>query len=188
MFELENYLLDAEALAHCDTNTAGRTPADIEGRMSARAGELVWWMACRKVIRQMRDTVLGGFLTHPKCPEITDQASAEQYIVRSDWYARLSVNAAKLTSKGAVRAMLVAAHQQYDADLPSGKWLKTFAGKEIFRHVRGYVYDKPVREAGRAVLDADVAKSVAKQQVDAKRIPGELEELLTALKRKARIP
>ncbi len=63
--EIENYLLDAEALAGCDANNRGRSQAGIEARMKSRAQQLVWWMACRYTIKRISRTCIDGFLDTP---------------------------------------------------------------------------------------------------------------------------
>ena len=185
VFELENYLLDARSLAESDVNTAGKTRADIEALMRDRASELVWWMTCRDVIGRLRECVLDDFMKQPKWTDVADLAAAEAYILRSQWHASISSRVDRIAPETKVREMLEDAHGQYDSQLASGEWLRTFSGKEILRHVRSRVYNPPVRPASQSHLDADVAKSVARRQVDSKRIPRELADLLTALKRKA---
>jgi len=186
--ELENYLLDERALAQCDLNIAKRPPSEIAKRMKARAREIVWWMACRKVIVQLRDAVLGHFMAHPKCPEVGDLAAAESYILGSVWYEQIPSRMRNIRGKGTVRTELREAHQHYSRDLVSGKWRKTFSGKEIFRAIRGYVYVPQGQGGAKSVLDADLGKSVAAKQVDIARQPRELVELLTSLRRKAGLP
>ena len=188
VFELENYLLDARSLAESDVNTAGKTQADIEAIMRDRASELVWWMTCRDVIARLRQCILDDFMKQPKWTDIADLAGAEEYILQSKWHANISSRVDRIASEMEVRAMLEDAHAQYDSQLASDKWLRSFSGKEILRHVRSRVYNPPVRPASQSDLDADVAKSVAKCQMESEGMPQDLADLLTALKRKARVP
>ena len=71
----------------------------------------------------------------------------------------------------------------YAADLANSNWRRSFAGKELLRVARGYIYQPPNR-APLSAYDLDVAKSVAKWQVDNGRVPAELKELLTAIQNK----
>ena len=52
--EIENYLLDAAALAASRFNNLGKTIAEIETMMTTAAGRLGWWAACRDVVAELR--------------------------------------------------------------------------------------------------------------------------------------
>src|SRR5262249_15709738 len=62
--EVENYLLDAVPLAGWALNTAGRSDAAIEARLQARAGQLVWHMACRRVLAALDAEITRDFPKH----------------------------------------------------------------------------------------------------------------------------
>ena len=185
--EIENFLLDADALVACDLNTGNRSVAEVRARLLHRANELVWWMACRGVISGIHDELYGDFPSHPKCPEVADQAGAETYLLASPWYAGLATRAAGL-SEAEVKNRLMNAHTQAVQQIANGSWQMEFSGKELFRHVRGYVYTNPPQPASKATLDADVAKSVGRWQAQNGQIPAEIDELLKTLKARASKP
>ena len=185
--ELENYLLDEAALAACAMNTGRRSAADILQRLQVRAGQLVWWMACRRVIADLREEFLGDFPEHPKCPQVDDQASAERYIVDQDWFKQLKERANTVTTTGEISTRLGKAHVAARGQLSSNDWKRDFSGKELFRDVRGWIYINAPERASKSELDVDMARAVAQWQVANGTVPSEVTELRSAIRRKAGI-
>lgn len=182
--EVENYLLDEAALGGCMLNNNNRNAVNIRRRLNGRAKGLVWWMACRQVIVGLAEEFRAGFLEHPKCPEVTDLTSAEQSIITQEWFGQLKVRANRATKSGEISRRLKEAHSFFQAHLTSGQWKDTFSGKELFREVRGWVYTPP-RPASRTDLDVDLAREVARWQVENHRVPLEVLELRQAIRQKA---
>ncbi len=178
--EVENFLLDENAIAACGLNSLNRAPADILARLRQRAQKLTWWMACRSVLAQISESVVGGFPGHPKCPQIPDQTSAENYILSNGWFANLNGQAA-MWSPNEVRKRVARAHALSVQQCANGSWKLEFSGKELFRDIRGWVYTAP-RSVSSSTLDADLAKSVGQWQAQNGQVPAELTELLAALK------
>jgi hypothetical protein len=181
--ELENYLIDPAALAGCDANNNNRTEAEIAARMRDRALKLLWWMACRHTMKRLRRICWDNFIPVPKASQVTDLRSACNHIISTDWYSTFPANVAQITNPAQVQTWVEDAAATYSADLGTEAWRRSFAGKELFRHVRGYIYQPP-QPANSSVYDTDVAKSVAKWQVDNGQIPPELNDLLTAIQSK----
>jgi hypothetical protein len=185
--EVENFLLDADALAACDLNTGNRSAAEVQAQLQRRAGELVWWMACRSVISGIHAEFYDDFPSHPKCPEVTDQAGAETDLLATPWFAGLAARTAGL-SVAEVKKRLTTAHALAVQQIADGSWQSEFSGKELFHHVRGYVYINAPKSTAKSILDADLAKSVGRWQVDNGRVPQEIDDLLKALKTRASRP
>lgn len=185
--EVENYLLDADAMAGCSLNTAGRTHAEILQRISRRADELKWWMACRRVIKQLYAEFCQGFLEHPKCPHVTDHATAEKCIVEQTWYKQIKSKVDAISTLNEIGRRLQDAYDEAVVQLKNDLWKTTFSGKELFHHVRDYVYvNHPNPNASSAELDADLARSIARWQFAEKRVPEEVTELREALRRRVK--
>lgn len=182
--EIENYLLDPAALAGCDANTNNRTVADIDARMRAKAKDLVWWMACRHTIKRLRKLCWDNFMPVPKVSEVTDLQSACDHITSTDWFNALPVHAGQMTDSTQVETWVNGQWIAYSADLAMDEWRRSFAGKELFRHARGDIYQPP-QVATSLTYDIDVAKSVASWQVANGQVPTELSELLNAIQAKA---
>ena len=182
--EIENYSLDAEALAGCDANTYRRSPAAIESRMKAKAQQLVWWMACRRTIKRIDALCVDGFIDTPSPGAIVDLASAAGHITSHAWFARFPADSAQIIAAGNVAHWVDEAQQQYAADLASDAWKITFAGKRIFHDVRGFIYQPPT-QATQLDYDVDLAKSVARWQVANNRVPPDITNLLAAFQARA---
>ncbi len=151
--------------------------------VDALSSELVWWMACRHTIKRLRNLCWENSIPVPKPTGVTDLRSAFEHIVNSEWYGRFPRAAAQAAEQSQVQAWLTEAEAGYSVDLASGNWLRTFAGNELLRVARGYIYQPPNR-APSSAYELDVAKSVAKWQVDNGRVPDELKELLAAIQNK----
>ena len=186
--EVENYLLDEVALAGCVLNTAHRTPAEINRRLEKRAGELVWWMACRTVIAGLRTDFTDDFPEHPKCPAVTDLASASNFITSQVWYKDLGGRAAGATAAGEIDRRLANAHVERQTELSSGAWKQTFSGRELFHHVRDWVYEARPANASTPEMDVDLAKAIAAWQVQNNNVPQEVRELRASLRQRAGLP
>lgn len=64
-FEIENYLLDPEALAACASPRTPRTSGEIAMRIRTEAAGMVWWMACGDVRSGMYGAFAHGFPETP---------------------------------------------------------------------------------------------------------------------------
>jgi hypothetical protein len=185
--EIENHLLAPDAIAGCSLNTGRRSAADIEARMHQRATELAWSTACRCVIAEAKRNTLQNFPAHPKCPPVTDQATAESYILGLPWWAQLQAFAPSLANAN-LKAKLLAHHAAVSSWLGSKQWTVEFSGKELFLHVSGWVYANPVPGGSPAANHSDLAKAVGEWQAANNQVPQELSELLTVLKARTGIP
>ena len=92
-------------------------------------------------------------------------------------------NATQIAKPGQVEVWVTEMEAVYATELDNGKWLRSFAGKELLRVARGYIYQPP-NQAPPSAYDLDVAKSVAKWQVDNGRVPDELKQLLATIQNK----
>lgn len=181
--EIENYLVDPAALAGCDANTNNRSEADIGAKLYGRATEILWWMACRHTIKRLRKMCWDNFIPVPRISDVTGLQSACDHITNTDWYSTFAASAAQITNPAAVASWINDAAMAYTADLGTDNWRRSFAGKELFRHARGYIYQPP--QPGRtSMYDIDVAKSVALWQFDNRQIPADLNDLLAAIQNK----
>ena len=72
------------------------------------------------------------------------------------------------------------AYDCYEDQLHSGVWNETFSGKEIFRYIRGYLFNQTY--ADQETMDTDLAKSVADWQIENHAVPVELLEVKESIK------
>ena len=178
-FEIECFLCDAISLSGIALNTSARTQAEIEQWLTARAQAARWWMACRKVISDLREARQEHFWKHPKRSNVTNQTAAEQILLDSDWLKQTVPALPGKVTETRLREQLALAHTFYDAQLKAGSWIPRFSCKELFEDMVSWIYTKgrPPGDAGKE----DLAKAVAQKQVQDRRIPQELTELKNAL-------
>jgi hypothetical protein len=182
VFEIENYLLDADLIAGCDANYAQQAETAICQRIQTSARGMVFWLACRDVLAGFRDRIIGDFPKHPGRNTIQNLQDAEDYIRTRPWYQQLAASAASVGVD--VGAALQAAETRRRAQLADGSWKREYPGKELFREARGLVYQNlPTPSAGsKSERDIAVARSVARQQDQQNRVPQDLIDLRSVLK------
>jgi Protein of unknown function (DUF4435) len=177
--EMENYCLDAAAIQACGLNNRNRNIAEIGNELRRSAEEQQSWLACRRVLSGIRETVLEGFPEHPIRQEVRTIDDAIGFIVNSEWFVGLSDRVGRRTTPEAIREGLDRAMTDLSNSLATGDWLSVFSGKEIFRQIRTFVYQPPQNPAS---PDNDFAKAIGQWQYDNRRIPDELHELRLALR------
>jgi hypothetical protein len=178
--ELENFLLDPDALAGCDVNNLARSADEIVELLQTRARELCWWMACRDVIFQYAGEFRNNFTGHPAAT-IKNEQEAHAHICESEWFTSFAEKANRV-DKTEVSNRLNNAYAEAILRIQSGRWRNEFAGKELFRDIRSRIYDSREKVASPTVLDSDVALSIAQWQLANEKVPDELKILREALK------
>lgn len=178
-FEIECLLLDAAALSKCDVNTAPRTETEIRDRLTNQAKASLWWMACRRVIAELRESRQQYFPAHPKRRAVTAQPEAETVLFENDWVKKTVPGLPALVTQACLRQRLLDAYKQYETHLNAGTWIPQFSGKEFIEDALSWIYTKG-RPPGSAGLQ-DLAKAVARQQLKEKLVPIELMELKSVL-------
>lgn len=178
-FEVECFLLDPAALAACRLNTARRSEQEIRERLNTRAGELLWWMACRRVLAQLREARQEKFPAHPKRGVITSREAAERVLLENEWVTQTAPGLREKVTSDRLREALTAAHAAYALHHAEGRWVGVFSGKELMGELLGWIWTLG-RPAGNAA-DEDLAKAVAQAQRSAGRVPAALAELHAAI-------
>lgn len=174
-FEVECFLLDPPALASCDLNTSSRDEAWIRAHLEGLARSQLWWMACRKVVADLREARQEGFPAHPKPHQIASREDAERVVLGNEWVMATVPGLSSRVRPGRLRTALTEAHGHYSTLLSGGAWTHTFSGKELMHDLLPRVFTRG-RPAGSAALH-DLAKAVARRQVATGREPPELMEL-----------
>jgi len=95
--EIENYLLDWDALTNCDSNYCLRKFNEIKDRASDKANSMCWWMSCTQVLSHYHYQLVGEFPSNPKIPIVNCMSEAKNYIINEkNWHSSLSCNISKL--------------------------------------------------------------------------------------------
>lgn len=182
-FEVECFLLDPPALATCVVNTSARDEAWIRAHLDDVARSQLWWMACRKVLADLRQARQARFPAHPKPSEVSSREDAERIVLDNEWTVatvpRLSVE----VRPDRLRAALVDAHRYFSSSLTGASWVRAFSGKELVHDLLPRLFTRG-RPAGSAALH-DLAKAVARRQVATGSEPSELVELRQVIKTRA---
>jgi len=180
--EIENFLLLSwEAIEGCSLNKRNRTQEDIKNRSESYAQEMVCWMACRSVLSHYRDRLVGDFPEHPPLGSINNQHEAENYITSQNWYNSLKDSFSHIFDETSLSSDLSEAYEKHKQQLRDETWVREFSGKEIFRRVRGYLFEEKAYDSP-SVMDEDLAKSIADWQVENNSVPEELIDLKNSLK------
>ncbi len=182
--EVENLMLDADAMAGCSLNNSGRSAADIEARMRGLAARLVSWMACRAVLAELRHLVLDEFPPHPKRDSVPDLAAAQTLIETCPWFTTIVGKVSQMSQAGHVQSRLQYYEQTFRTDLQGNHWKQSYSGKELFRDAISYFWHQA---PGGQSQDEDAAKAIAAWQVRNRRIPGSVVDLRKALRQRVGI-
>ena len=183
--EIENYLLDWNALAGGALNSHHHDAASIEGWATAEAGKQVFWLACRKVLRDFQQRIGDTFPAEPKMVNVNTADEAENYIVSQPWMQTLQTRSTEICDRGRLHAEIETAVNGYNTALNNATWRVEFSGKEIYRPLMSRIYGVP--KTATATPEIDLAISVAEWQVANGHVPAEITELCVALKRRVGI-
>lgn len=174
--ELENLLLNEQAIEASEENDCSRTAQQITQRLQSLANNMVWWMATRHLITHINRSAMDGFPQHPRITDVTDLATATNFILQTPWFGHAVQQITTLTSQTYVTQQLQQQSQHYTAALNNGNWRHEFSGKELFRSIRGYIFS-----GKNSAAPVDLIKSVARWQIENQSIPDEISELGEAI-------
>lgn len=185
--EIENYLLDWEAMEGCEVNQDrhSRNDEEIETRAKQCAEKMQWWMACKDIRSFLRNRLIQGYPVDPKIEDITSKKDAENYLIDNPWCNDFPANSAHIQDRDLLGTELDDAYEMHMREIDNDSWIKTYSGKEIFRHLRGWIYDIPAGSP--SSKDEDFAKSIGEWQFTNNRVPPALIVLKNALKRRVGI-
>lgn len=179
-FEIENYLLDEDALANSDYNSHNRTPDDIRTMLTNSAREMIWWMSCRQTLADMRRFITQDFPRSPPIWESLDREGCLRHMVDSPWYSQILGPSASPPGKLHIEEWLDQHYATYDVAVRSGDWRTMFSGKELFIKACGFMSKQSLRKSQRE----DIARAIGRYQRSSGRVPGELLELRQSLSRR----
>lgn len=182
-FEIENYLLDWNALHNCNENRRlRRTVPQIQNRAEEAARGMLWWMACRRVLNNYMSNFMDNFPKHPRM-NINNLADAENYIQSHQWFISINqTNSPKIPNPENLSNDLENAYNEYHGQINNGVWIHNFSGKEIFNCLRGYLFNEIY--ASDETMNLDLATSIAEWQLNNNSVPQELLDLKDIIKRK----
>jgi hypothetical protein len=180
--EIENLLLDWNALAGCRLNRRQKAPSssdEIELLATAEAQKQPWWLACRKCLSEIQKLHGMNFPSIPSVDTLSDLSSACNHIANSQWFKDLPARTKQIGSKKHLQSALQDAYNEYCNELTRGDWIKTFSGKEIYKSICHLLHDGRTKKAE---FHVDIARSVGEWQLANSTVPPEVDLLRTTLK------
>ncbi len=182
--EAENYLLDFNAL---DT-LAGTASGDVEREATSFASLCTAYMAARHALTKIDHELKANFPAAPRAPEQPfTLADAIAHVNNTTFFRGLRMSIKASWTESAITDLVTNGEKFYAGEVGSGKWVETFSGKEILRHLRGRFALLAGKGSSSAKIEADLAKRVAELWQKQTTIPRELVVLRADLRRKARI-
>lgn len=142
--EVENLLIDPDALAGCRLNTRRRSRDEIEAVLRREAEERLWWVACARFLQETGGSARAGYPAVPRDPAaVSSLEHAKAFITGSAWFSTTAAGCPALATPGAVEEGLNQAHEHARAALDDGSWRGEFPGKPLFRRVSDYIQRAP---------------------------------------------
>lgn len=161
--EVENLLLDFDALARVSGQVSS---ADIALEAKKRARELLWWTACKGVLRSVVEDAPGvpRDPPQPTAPGqgVDDEASAVAHLAAPEYWLGLGQHHARWPEKK-LRSDVAQLAMTLEGGLQSDAWRLSFPGKELLRHLRSKVpgLDTATSRQNRTERDLDLGKRLA---------------------------
>jgi len=172
VFEIENYLLDWNALSHSSTDFfQERNVDEVAERAFRFAEELLWWLSCCRTISTIRGHLVADFPSFPGL-NIGSRRAVLEYIVNQKWFTEIESRVHSFIDKEKIRELIDNSIELTKGYLESGTWKAEFSGKEIFRMLRGYLVNK--KYASSEEMDLDLAKKIGNYQHEQSTAPKEL--------------
>jgi len=185
--EIENYLLDWDALANC---TAARgcdlSGDDFRDRCLTKATDMLYDVACGDVLAKLQVVYGDGFPKHPQKRKpkvhVSTLQEAESLITSDVWLQGREAICHQIFDQNNLKSLLGQSVQDFQSALQSAEddWKVVFPGKEIFETVMQDVYH------GTPSLD-NMVKSIGEYQEAKGTIPQELQDFMKELARRKNV-
>lgn len=170
--EIENYLLDPEAIHDSDFNHKRKLSKDeIANRIETYIQAGKYWFACCYILADLDLSLRKGFPPAPKKSDITDIDSIVRYISDSRFTINLA-NKLHDIEQDKLKNHVQDKLSDIEAMYQEGKQIDFFPGKAALNKIRSELH-KPSGNASKAT-DIDFAKEIAQKQLERNRIPEEL--------------
>ncbi len=177
--EAENYLLDFETLA-----AIARVPRQvIEAEAAKFSNAFTAYMAARSVLREVSLGLTEHFPPSPSIPSVQTPfglPDAIAHVQATKFWSGLRYGLNVRWASGSLSTSVAQRDCLYTSEAQNGKWIDTFSGKEVFRHLRGSFKRL-------SAPDETIAKKVARRWQKQGSAPNELTTLCAELKRKVGI-
>ncbi|MCD6327075.1 hypothetical protein J7M28_05935 [bacterium] len=186
--EIENYLLDWEALAGCSENRRGRQAHDIEADVRKHAVSLNWWLATVRTLFDLSTELTRKFPGSPGQTKINTYQEAVVYILnQGNWHSHVCKLPETSLKNDKIESLLKSHKKQIDKASNGEEWIKTFPGKELLGKASAFIRTRP-KNVKKPTHDIDLAKAIAGWQVTNNQRPSDLMTLRQCLRQRAGLP
>lgn len=169
--EIENYCLDVKAMHKSSFNAKQNlSESRIGDIIGLFVNERKFWFACCYLLHKLDLLVKEGFPPHPPQTNIIDSQSIIAYINNCGYHADVTNRLNNINSTG-IEAYVSGILADIEKHYTQNQQMVFFPGKEVFRHIRGYLGSN---YADGRTMDIDMAKEIGDYQVKTRSIPREL--------------
>lgn len=163
--ELENYLLDWQAISRCTENRRGKKAREIEAEVKRHAEALDWWFATKVTLFELSTTLARGFPEDPGQARINSFNDAVAYVLkRNQWHQWVCKLPQTLLAQSRIESLLTKHQKLVHVALSNGKWADVFPGKELLGKAKAFIKTRP-RGTKKGEDMIDLAKAVADEQI-----------------------
>jgi hypothetical protein len=185
--EIENLLLDFDVLAML---SKGDPAERIQAQAHGRAGEMLFWMVYKAVLRDMQGHLGSGFPGDPRVDALRSLEAVEQHLSGQAYWTEHGAHWGRWSQTAARSEAVRTWHDLLRGELDGEGWRTTFSGKELFRYLRSHVRgldDSPARppQPSDADRDLNLAKRIARKMRETGKVPPAIARMRPILREKA---
>lgn len=175
--EIENYLLDPQAIHACDFNLDNRTKQPrhsaqtIQETIDRYLHDKKWWFSACYILYLMDIELRRLTPQNPNQMEITDIQSIVSFIQNCGFISKLDAFVQKLDSDKLHD--FVSHHvENINCIYDSNEQHDLFPGKQVFKHLKGFLPGSSYYRSDN--MDLDFAKAIARAQTEQNTVPQDL--------------
>ena len=177
MHEIENAALhDDQVLADAAAALGGRRDAKaIQSMLATTAQDCSWGMALGATLRWLHEQHNDGFPDSRGLLGVRERDAAFARIEASRWWLDTLPQLGATMARDRVAERLDAEHARFDADVATGAFRRSFAGKALLEHLASWLLQSG-HSGARPRLE-DLVKKVGELQRATRSVPGEIGEI-----------
>lgn len=173
--EIENYLLDPEAIYRSDFNHNSKlSQAEIEGRIESFILANKFWFACCYLLADLDLLLRQGFPAIPNTSLIVDGDSIVRYLTDNGFIENLALKLQNL-EHNQIETYVQDKLEEVEKVYQAGNQYDLFPGKEALNNIRSFLHGSSLLASQATIID--LAKDIADKQIESNRVPKELQQI-----------
>lgn len=184
VLEVENFLLDTQAIAEAPGNAIGMGAQQIRERILNHATALKWWMTCKRVLSEINVMRNVGFPSDQMGYQVKNEDAAVAMLRECVWAKQTYPKIGNELQETVLRTRVQSAYQEVESWLNGDDWVEQFSGKELFNFIYGQVSSGP-RVRIPATAEA-LAAEIGNIQFEKKRVHPSLNKLHESILRRSK--